>query len=160
MAGNRSAETREAHRVYWEKLTCLHRETVSLILAIGNENGEHGAQGAYQICELLGAHKVRAAIDQARFLSNYSEDHSQCFDRICNLIENYQDTLPESEKQVVAIVYNLCGTDHIQEILHEKIPQVCSNAMIFLSGRRNGFLIERMEMTLVVVTKAMETGAK
>jgi len=157
MTEPRSAETRDVHRVYWQKLTNLHRETVELILGIGCEGDDDSKAGARQICELLASHQVTKSIEQARFLSNYSGENSSIFERICTIIENYEDTLPEGEHQAVAIVYNLCGTDQIMKIIAGEIPEICSKAMIFLSGRRRGFVLERMEMTLIVIAKAMET---
>lgn len=153
------AETRETHRVYWEKLTSLHRETADLILSMGSENGETEKQGAVQVCEFFASHQVSRAIEQAKFLANYAGNES-FFMRVCELLENYQDTLPEQESQAVAIVYNLCGSSQVETILTGVIPEICSKALIFLSGRRKGFILERMEAVLVTIAKAMESEGK
>ena len=155
----RLAETRETHRLYWEKLTKLHRETMDLLMAIGAEQGETEKQGVLQVCELMEKYRIQGAIEQARFLANYAGNEA-FFQRVCSILENYQETLPEQETQAVAIAYNLCGTAFIQDILRGEIPEICSRALIFLSGRRKGFLLERMEATLVTIAKAMEKEGK
>jgi len=104
-------------------------------------------------------YRIQGAIEQARFLANYAGNEA-FFQRVCSILENYQETLPEQETQAVAIAYNLCGTAFIQDILRGEIPEICSRALIFLSGRRKGFLLERMEATLVTIAKAMEKEGK
>lgn len=150
------AETRKMHRIYWRKLMDLHRDTVDLILNNGSGEGDTARQGAIQICELLAKHNVFKAIEQAKFLANYAGNEA-FFHWVVGVLENYQETLPESESQAVSIIFNLAGKEHIAEISGGTIPENCSNALIFLSGRRVGFILERMEANLVTVTKAMET---
>lgn len=149
------AETRKMHRIYWRKLMDLHRDMVELILNTGSGKGDTIRQGAIQICELLAKHNVSKSIEQTKFLANYAGDET-FFHWAVGILENYQDTLPESESQAVSIIFNLAGKDHIAEISAGTIPENCSNALIFLSGRRVGFIIERMEANLVTVAKAME----
>lgn len=150
------AETKKMHRVYWRKLMDLHRDTVDLILNTGSGEGDTARQGAIQICELLAKHNVSNSIEQAKFLANYAGNEA-FFHWVVGVLENYQETLPESESQAVSIIFNLTGKEHIAEISAGTIPENCSNALIFLSGRRAGFILERMEANLVTVTKAMES---
>jgi hypothetical protein len=134
----------------------LHRDTVDLILNNGSGEGDTARQGAIQICELLAKHNVSKAIEQAKFLANYAGNEA-FFHWVVGILENYQETLPESENQAVSIIFNLAGKDHVAEISGGTIPENCSNALIFLSGRRAKFILERMEATLVTVSKAMES---
>ena len=152
----RSVETKEVHKVYWIKLTSLHRDTLELISSFGAEHGEPCLQGSLQICELLERNSIHEAIEQSRFLANYTgEEHF--FDRVSNILVNYQDTLPENEMQVVTIIYNLCGPEFLRDISSGKIPESCSKALIFLSGRRKGFILERMEFNLFSMVKKSES---
>jgi hypothetical protein len=41
---------------------------------------------------------------------------------------------------------------------NSEVPEICTKALIFLSGRRSGFVIERMEAVLISIAKAMEIG--
>jgi hypothetical protein len=134
----------------------LHRDTVDLILNNGSGEGDTARQGAIQICELLAKHNVSKAIEQAKFLANYAGNEA-FFHWVVGILENYQETLPESENQAVSIIFNLAGKDHVAEISGGTIPENCSNALIFLSGRRAKFILERMEATLVTVATAMES---
>ena len=155
----RSAETREQHRLYWSKLTSLQRETADLILSIVSDGGENERQGAKQICELFASHQVVRAVEQARFLANYCAPEER-FDRFAQILSNYLETLPENPHQACAIVYNLCGTREIDLLVNgnSEVPEICTRALIFLSGRRSGFVIERMEAVLISIAKAMEIG--
>lgn len=159
MANSRSAETRETHRLYWRKLTKLHRETVDLILSIASDGGENERQGARQICELFASHQVVRAIEQARFLANYCAPEER-FERFAQIIGNYLETLPENPNQACAICYNLCGSREIELLVKgdSEVPEICTKALIFLSGRRSGFVLERMEAVLISIAKAMEIG--
>ena len=153
------AETRETHRLYWGKLTRLHQETADLILSMASDFGENERQGARQVCELFASHRIDGAIDQARFLSNYCEAND-LFSKFVTILESYRETLPEQPNQVCAIVYNLCGSREIDLLVNgnAEVPPICTKALIFLSARRKGFILERLEAILISVAKAMGPG--
>lgn len=150
-----SEETRAEHREYWRRLNKLHKDTVDHFLELGKDKSPDAYQGARQVCEFFAAHKIDQAIEQAKFLANYAEDE-KLYGHFVEMMGNYRETLPEVPYQIGMIVYNLCGERELKMILESgEIPPPCSNAITMLSNRRKGFLIEHIEMTLVIIVKGM-----
>ncbi len=155
----RSAETKETHTLYWRKLTTLHRETIALLDSIGSEETQPDSadRAAFEtILQHLIHFHLESAINHARFYSNYSGESTPLFQRILEILENLKETLPETEAQISAIAYNVCSDAQLVKIRDNEIPDEVTKGIIFLTGRRKGFIVERIELLLVTIALAME----
>ena len=154
-----SAETRESHREYWHKVNQTRSQAVEHFLEIGRDRGKDEYQGARMVCEFFAAHQIDRAIQQAQFLANHTGNDA-LYGHMANILGEYKEILPLTESQVAAIVFNLCGDREFKMLFEREIPNPVSDAIIALSGRRNGFLIERIEQILVTVALAMRGEGK
>jgi len=157
MADKNSAETRKEHLAYWRKLVELHRDTVELIAEIGSEMEENERNDIRILCTLVASHKIDESISNCRYMAGASDGNvSITWNRIAGILENYRETLPENDSQIASILYNLSKDGDRKSLVNESVPVHCTNGAIILSGRRAGYLIERIEQLLVTIAKAMD----
>jgi hypothetical protein len=157
MADKNSAAIRDGHIEYWKKLCGLHYDTVELVAEIGSSMERKERFEVKMLCDELLCHKIDESILKCRDMAKESDGNvSGMWSRIMNILENYRETLPENDSQIASIVYNLSGESERKSLAQGNVPAQCTNAAIILSGRRLGFLLERIEHILVTVAKAME----
>jgi hypothetical protein len=92
--------------------------------------------------------------DVARAIRSAADLHSKdlCIE-IQILLRNYLDTLPQEKAQIASTVYSVCSLNDIHALLMSCVPNPIIGNLKLLNGGR--FLIEQLEMLLVVVAKSM-----
>lgn len=143
-----SPET-EASALLIRQVSKLHDEVVSSIRVLHNQlEGTFDGAIMSDIVHSFVNHNVPRAIGSATSLSD-----SELCTHIQSVMRNYLESLPKESSQIASTVYSVCVLNDVHALLMSCVPTHIINTIKLLNGGR--FLLEKLEMTLVVVAKSL-----
>lgn len=143
-----SPET-EASALLIRQISRLHEEVMdSLRVCVNQVEGTFDGAVLNDVMKSFLHHDVSRAIKGAASLTN-----AELCIHIQSVMRNYLEILPKDGSQIASTAYSICTLNDVHALLMSCVPAHIVNTIKLLNGGR--FLLEKLEMTLVVVAKSL-----